>query len=122
MFGFKNNLTQTVVFLVWILQYYSFDSDILKCILISLLVVSVILCFLMYDYDYWRNRGVFSPPALPVVGHIGSVVAGKEQGGVCLQRIYDKYKDKKFLGMLFVFYIFLYLLLVGSGSIVTLGY
>lgn len=105
MLGFKNNLTQAVIFFAWILQYYTFGSDVLRYMISCLLCVSAILCVLMYDYDYWRNRGVFSPPAMPIVGHIGPVVAGKEQGGVCFQKIYDKYKDKKFLGMKFILFL-----------------
>lgn len=88
MFGFKNSLSQSVIFLAWILQYYTFGSDVLRYIFTSLLCVSVSLCIFMYDYDYWTERGVFSPTALPVIGHIGSVVAGKEQGGICFENIY----------------------------------
>nr|XP_026498167.1 cytochrome P450 6B5-like [Vanessa tameamea] len=99
MFGFKNILFQSVIFLVWITQNYTFGSEILWHICTYLIYANLVLCVLMYDYDYWVNRGVFSPPALPVVGHIGPVVAGKEQGGICFKKIYDKYKDKKILGI-----------------------
>ncbi|XP_069360240.1 cytochrome P450 6B2-like [Maniola hyperantus] len=99
MLGFKNYLAQIVIIIAWILDNYTFGSVFLNNILVFSLCVSVLLSVLMYDYDYWENRGVFSPPALPVVGHIGPVVAGKEQGGVCFQRIYNAYKDKRFFGI-----------------------
>ncbi|CAH2244689.1 jg1344 [Pararge aegeria aegeria] len=99
MFGFKKSLVQTVIIIAWILDSYTFGSVFLSNILVIALCANVLLSVLMYDYDYWANRGVFSPPALPIVGHIGSVVAGKEQGGVCFQRIYNAYKDKKFFGI-----------------------
>lgn len=59
---------------------------------------AVILGLGTYDHDYWRSRGIFSPPAWPVVGHIPSVVMFKEQGGMCFKRIYDTYKNERFLG------------------------
>lgn len=100
MFGFKNSLAQTVVIIAWILDSYTFGSVFLENVLVFSLCVSVCLSVLMFDYDYWENKGVFSPPALPIVGHIGTVVAGKEQGGVCFQRLYNAYKDKRIFGKL----------------------
>ncbi|XP_023948135.2 cytochrome P450 6B1 [Bicyclus anynana] len=99
MFGFKNSLAQSVVILAWILDNNTFGSVFVYNILVFTLCASVLLSVLMYDYDYWENRGVYSPPALPIVGHIGPVVAGKEQGGVCFQRLYNAYKEKRFFGI-----------------------
>ncbi|XP_032514717.2 cytochrome P450 6B2-like [Danaus plexippus] len=99
MFGFKNSLTRAVVILLWMIENHCYGCDVINLLLTVVLYVTVILCVLMYDYDYWTNLGIFSPPALPIVGHIWSVVARKEQGGVCFQRLYNEYKDKKIIGV-----------------------
>ncbi|KAH9634615.1 hypothetical protein HF086_009267 [Spodoptera exigua] len=98
MFGFKRSSVQLVVILAWLLRYYTFGSIVLWCIIACGLSLAVVLAVTTYDHDYWTSRGVFSPPAWPVVGHILSVVMFKEQGGMCFKRIYDTYKDKRFLG------------------------
>ncbi|XP_026727646.1 cytochrome P450 6B1-like [Trichoplusia ni] len=98
MFGFKRSAFQLVVCLAWGLQYYTFGSLVLWYIFACGLSVAVVLAVTTYDHDYWRSRGVFSPPAWPVVGHILSVVMFKEQGGMCFKRIYDTYKDERYLG------------------------
>ncbi|CAH0687939.1 unnamed protein product [Spodoptera exigua] len=98
MFGFKRSSVQLVVILAWLLRYYTFGSVVLWCIIACGLSLAVVLAVTTYDHDYWTSRGVFSPPAWPVVGHILSVVMFKEQGGMCFKRIYDTYKDKRFLG------------------------
>lgn len=98
MFGFKYSMVQLVVLLTWLLEYYTFGSVVLWYIVAYGLSLAVILAITTYDHDYWQSRGVFSPPAWPVVGHILSVVMFKEQGGMCFKRIYDTYKDLKFLG------------------------
>ncbi|XP_038221964.1 cytochrome P450 6j1-like [Zerene cesonia] len=84
--------------LLWVIQDYAVKSDILWYILTCVVVFSVIWNIVTYDYDYWENRGIFSPPALPLVGHIATVAALKEQGGVCFKRIYDEHKEKRYLG------------------------
>lgn len=98
MFGFKRSSVQLVVLLAWLLRYYTFGSIVIWCIVACGLSLAVVLAVTTYDHDYWTSRGVFSPPAWPVVGHIPSVVMFKEQGGMCFKRIYDTYKDKRFLG------------------------
>nr|WRX05941.1 CYP365A1 [Helicoverpa armigera] len=98
MFGFKRSSVQLVVMLAWLLRYYTFGSIVLWSIFACGLSLAVVLAITTYDHDYWISRGVFSPPAWPVVGHILSVVMFKEQGGMCFKRIYDTYKDKRFLG------------------------
>ncbi|XP_047029154.1 cytochrome P450 6B1-like [Helicoverpa zea] len=98
MFGFKRSSVQLVVMLAWLLRYYTFGSIFLWSIFACGLSLAVVLAITTYDHDYWTKRGVFSPPAWPVVGHILSVVMFKEQGGMCFKRIYDTYKDKRFLG------------------------
>ncbi|XP_075979686.1 cytochrome P450 6B1-like [Anticarsia gemmatalis] len=98
MFGFKHSMVRLVVLLAWVLRYYTFGSIVLWYIISCGLSFAVVLAITTYDHDYWRSRGVFSPPAWPVVGHILSVVMFKEQGGMCFKRIYDTYKDLKFLG------------------------
>ncbi|PZC70874.1 hypothetical protein B5X24_HaOG200062 [Helicoverpa armigera] len=98
MFGFKRSSVQLVVMLAWLLRYYTFGSIVLWSIFACGLSLAVVLAITTYDHDYWTSRGVFSPPAWPVVGHILSVVMFKEQGGMCFKRIYDTYKDKRFLG------------------------
>lgn len=110
MFGFKNSLTRAVVILLWMIENHCYGCDVIILLLTVVLYVTVILCVLMYDYDYWTNLGIFSPPALPIVGHIWSVVARKEQGGVCFQKLYNEYKDKKIIGLLYLIFLYLYIL------------
>ncbi|KAJ8714393.1 hypothetical protein PYW07_002618 [Mythimna separata] len=98
MFGFKRSSVQLVVILAWLLRYYTFGSIVLWCIFACGLSVAVVLAITTFDHDYWSSRGVFSPPAWPIVGHILSVVMFKEQGGMCFKRIYDTYTEKRFLG------------------------
>ncbi|XP_030030986.2 cytochrome P450 6B1 [Manduca sexta] len=98
MFGFKPSLLQAVIILTWILQYWTFGSVVLWYIFGVCWLSAVVLGVATYDHDYWRSRGIFSPPAWPVVGHIPSVVMFKEQGGMCFKRIYDTYKNERFLG------------------------
>lgn len=109
MLGFKWSVSRSVVFTMWLIQYYTFGSAILWFALSTFLIGAVVLGFLTYDYDYWIARGVFSPPALPLVGHIKTVVTFQEQGGMCFKRIYDTYKDLRFLGKLISIYFNLYL-------------
>lgn len=103
MLGFKSSLIQLILFFTWALQYYTFGYIILWYILSGALGIAVIFAVTTYDHDYWLNRGVFSPPGLPIVGHIKNVVAFKEQGGLCFKRIYDSYKNLRFLGKLCLF-------------------
>ncbi|CAG4934635.1 unnamed protein product [Colias eurytheme] len=84
--------------LLWVIQDYALKSDILWYTLSCVVLLSIIWNIITYDYDYWENKGIFSPPALPVVGHIATVAALKEQGGVCFKRIYDEHKEKRYLG------------------------
>ncbi|CAB3244134.1 unnamed protein product [Arctia plantaginis] len=98
MFGFKYSMVQLVVLLTWFLQYYTFGFIILWYIVACGLSLAVVLTITTFDHDYWQLRGVFSPPAWPIVGHILSVVMFKEQGGMCFKRIYDTHKNLKFLG------------------------
>ncbi|XP_022824780.1 cytochrome P450 6B1-like [Spodoptera litura] len=98
MFGFKRSSVQLVVILAWLLRYYTFGSIVIWCIVACGLSLAIVLAVTTYDHDYWTSRGVFSPPAWPVVGHIPSVVMFKEQGGMCFKRIYDTYQDERFLG------------------------
>lgn len=98
MFGFKRSMVQAVAVLSWALNYYTFDNLFLWSLITTLLAVAVLLAITTYDHDYWKDRGVFSPPAWPVVGHILSVVRFKEQGGMCFKRIYETYRNVRFLG------------------------
>ncbi|KAJ8718311.1 hypothetical protein PYW08_002548 [Mythimna loreyi] len=98
MFGFKRSSVQLVVLLAWLLRYYTFGTIVLWSIFACGLSLAIVLAITTFDHDYWTSRGVFSPPAWPIVGHILSVVMFKEQGGMCFKRIYDTYKDKRFLG------------------------
>lgn len=98
MFGFKQSIVQAIVILTWALEYYTFGNLVLWWTLSIILCLLVALAVTTYDHDYWRLRGVFSPPAWPIVGHILSVVTFKEQGGMCFKRIYDTYRNKRFLG------------------------
>ncbi|KAI5651489.1 cytochrome p450 domain-containing protein [Phthorimaea operculella] len=98
MIGFKWSMVQLVLILAWALQYCTFGSPILWYLLATCLVLSVVLAVTTYDHDYWSSRGVFAPPAWPLVGHIKSVVMFKEQGGMCFKRIYETYRNERFLG------------------------
>lgn len=98
MFGFKSSVFSYVVMLAWFLEYYTFGNKFLGVLLSCSLVFALVLAVTTYDHDYWTNRGVFSPPALPIVGHIKSVAMFQEQGGMCFKRIYDTYKSLRFLG------------------------
>ncbi|CAH1637457.1 unnamed protein product [Spodoptera littoralis] len=70
MFGFKRSSVQLVVILAWLLRYYTFGSIEIWCIVACGLSLAVVLAVTTYDHDYWTSRGVFSPPAWLVVGHI----------------------------------------------------
>ncbi|CAH2049569.1 unnamed protein product, partial [Iphiclides podalirius] len=98
MFGFKRSVIRTVLLLSVAVQFCTFGSVVLWYMFAGSLSVAVALAVLTYDHDYWVRRGVFSPPAWPLVGHIKSVVAFKEQGGMCFKRIYDTYRNERFLG------------------------
>ncbi|CAK1581291.1 unnamed protein product [Parnassius mnemosyne] len=98
MFGFKRSMIQAILLLIFAIQYYTFGSVFLWYTFAGSLTVVLLLAVLTYDHDYWIRRGIFSPPAWPFVGHIRTVVAFKEQGGMCFKRIYDTYKNEKFLG------------------------
>lgn len=98
MFGFKRSLVQVVILLVWCTQNCTFGYAALWYILTCITGSVILLAFSTYDHDYWLDKGVFSPPAWPLVGHIKTMVTMKEQGGICFQRIYDTYKDVRFLG------------------------
>lgn len=98
MIGFKWSFVQLVLFLSWALQYCTFGSVVLWYILAVALAVASVLAVTTYDHDYWASKGIFAPPACPLVGHIKSVVTFKEQGGMCFKRIYDTYKNERFLG------------------------
>lgn len=98
MFGFTRTSVRLVILLAWALRYYTFGYIVLWYIFACGLSAAVVLAITTYDHDYWASRGVFSPPAWPIVGHIPSVVMFKEQGGMCFKRIYETYKDKRFLG------------------------
>ncbi|XP_037874501.1 cytochrome P450 6B1 [Bombyx mori] len=98
MFGFRRSLVEAVVFLSWLLEDWTFGSSVLWHVYFTLWICSLVLTVTTYDHDYWKDRGIFSPPALPVVGHILSVVLFREQGGMCFKRIYDTYTDQRFLG------------------------
>lgn len=98
MLGFKRSMVQSLVILSWAIQHCTFGLIVLWYTFALLLFVFVVLAITTYDHDYWIDRGVFSPPGLPIVGHIISVVTFKEQGGMCFKRIYDTYKDERFLG------------------------
>ncbi|GBP82155.1 hypothetical protein EVAR_65351_1 [Eumeta japonica] len=95
--GFKRSTIEAVVWSLWFSQCcvpwsWSWFGAVAVAVTAALWAVST------YRHDYWRSRGVFSPPALPLVGHIWSVVTFREQGGILFKRIYDKYKDYRFLG------------------------
>ncbi|KPJ04498.1 Cytochrome P450 6B1 [Papilio xuthus] len=98
MFGFKRSYVKIILLLVFAVQFCTFGSVVLRYMFNCSLCVACVLAVLTYDHDYWRVKGIFSPPAWPLVGHIRTVVAFKEQGGMCFKRIYDKYRDKKFIG------------------------
>lgn len=98
MLNFKRSLVQMIVLIAWFRECCTFSSVYLWYVLASSLWVCVILTILMYDHDYWVNRGIFSPPAWPLVGHIWKMASFKEQSGIFFKRIYDLYKDKKILG------------------------
>ncbi|XP_073960469.1 probable cytochrome P450 6a23 [Choristoneura fumiferana] len=98
MFGFKRCSVQLLVLLSWCMEYWTFGYVFLWYLFACAVFISFLLVVLTYDHDYWTNRGIFSPPAFPLVGHILSVVLFKEQGGMCFKRIYNKYRGLKFLG------------------------
>lgn len=98
MFGFKRTFVKIILLLLFAIQFCTFDSVVLWYILASSFCVVCALAVLTYDHDYWKGKGIFSPPAWPLVGHIRTVVAFKEQGGMCFKRIYDTYKNEKILG------------------------
>ncbi|XP_047506626.1 probable cytochrome P450 6a17 [Pieris napi] len=84
--------------LILVFQNCLIKSDILFYLLWCVVLIRLLMHLLTYDYDYWEKRGIFSPPALPFVGHIATVATMKEQGGMCFKRIYDEHKDKRFFG------------------------
>ncbi|XP_013183684.2 cytochrome P450 6B2 [Amyelois transitella] len=98
MYGFKKPLVLLFFILSYAIRYCTFGNDALWLIFASLLTLTVLLALGTYDHDYWSNRGVFSPPAWPFVGHIWSSITFKEQAGLCYKRIYDAHKDKRILG------------------------
>ncbi|XP_063539939.1 probable cytochrome P450 6a17 [Cydia strobilella] len=98
MFGFKRSSVQLLVILSWCLQEWTFNNVVLWYIFACGVWMSGFLCLLTYDRDYWSDRGVFSPPAWPLVGHILSVVLFREQGGICFLKIYNKYRHLRILG------------------------
>ncbi|KAL0820900.1 hypothetical protein ABMA28_005560 [Loxostege sticticalis] len=98
MFGFKRSVALLVVCLAWALQYYTFGSVLLWYIFAVSLALAVVYAVGTYDHEYWTDRGIYAPPSAPFVGHIKTVVTFKEQGGLFFKRIYDQYKDLRFLG------------------------
>ncbi|CAG9790785.1 unnamed protein product [Diatraea saccharalis] len=98
MFGFNRSASLLVVYLAFALQHYTFGSAVLWYIFAVPLIVTVVYGLGTYDHGYWTSRGIFSPPASLFVGHIKTVITFREQGGLCFKRIYDTYKDLRFLG------------------------
>ncbi|CAG9133227.1 unnamed protein product [Plutella xylostella] len=98
MLGFTRSSSQRVFLLAYALQSWSFGAVWLWWLWAGLTAAAVVHALCTYDHDYWSDQGVFSPPAWPLAGHILSVVTFQEQGGMCFKRIYDTYKDVKFLG------------------------
>lgn len=91
-------LSTVLVISMLVIQNCFIKSDLLYYVLWSAVFVRLLLHLLTYDHDYWDKRGIFSPPALPLIGHIATVATMKEQGGICFKRIYDEHKEKRFLG------------------------
>lgn len=98
MFGFKKSWILLSIILAWALRYYTFEYTLLWYIFALILIGSIVLALGTYDHDYWAKKGVFSPKPYPFVGHIWSLITFKDQSGVCFKRIYDTYKNEKFLG------------------------
>ncbi|XP_059062048.1 cytochrome P450 6B1-like [Achroia grisella] len=99
MFGFRRSLVQSIVLLLWALKYWTFGNDFAWYILAVTLTLAVFLTLGTYDHDYWSQRGVFSPPALPFLGHIGPLLSFKDQTGNLFKRYYDTYKNERFIGI-----------------------
>ncbi|XP_041980775.1 cytochrome P450 6a22-like [Aricia agestis] len=99
MFYFKRYFLRTVIFVAWCKENYALGGDVLQFIFSCTLWISVILTLLTYDYDYWIYKGMFSPPAWPVVGHIWKMATFREHSGVFFKRMYDNYKHKRFIGI-----------------------
>ncbi|VVC98550.1 unnamed protein product [Leptidea sinapis] len=78
----SRNISWVVLILLWWLQNCTLRNDVLWYIFACIVVTRLVWSILTYDYDYWERRGIFAPPATPVVGHIGSVATMKEQTGL----------------------------------------
>lgn len=52
-----------------------------------------------YEFSYWQRRGVYSPPATFLIGHLGKVVLIKESFAVRLMKLYELTKEHKYVGV-----------------------
>ncbi|XP_065362737.1 probable cytochrome P450 28a5 [Calliphora vicina] len=62
---------------------------IISCIIAFILLFYI---FLIWNFDYWKKRGIVSPKPLPFVGNYPSVLTQKRHMAYDLQDIYEKYK------------------------------
>ncbi|KAM3958388.1 cytochrome P450 6B1 [Aphomia sociella] len=99
MFRFKRSLVQSVVLLLWALQYWTFGNNLLWYILAVSLAVAIVLALGTYDHDYWIEKGIFSPPAWPFIGHIGPLLSFKEQTNYLFKILYHRYKNERIIGI-----------------------
>nr|AID61391.1 cytochrome P450 [Calliphora stygia] len=60
---------------------------------VILVIVSLFYVFLIWNFNYWKKRGVNGPQPLPFVGNFPSVFTRKNHIAIDIQKIYEAYKN-----------------------------
>ncbi|XP_055845081.1 probable cytochrome P450 28d1 [Episyrphus balteatus] len=64
------------------------------------LIIGLAYLFLVWNFDYWKKRGIKGPKPYPFYGSLPSMVTQKRNPGCDLRDIYNQYhKDEDFVGV-----------------------
>lgn len=72
------------------------NLEILCGIVITLIAL---YCYLTFDNNFWKNRGVIGPKPVLGFGNVKDVIFGKESLSQFLTRMYNEYKNEPMIGI-----------------------
>ncbi|XP_055845079.1 probable cytochrome P450 28d1 [Episyrphus balteatus] len=74
--------------------------SLLVTLCLILIIVGLAYLFLVWNFDYWKKRGIKGPKPSPLYGSIPSMVNQKRNLGYDIKDIYNQYhKDEDFVGV-----------------------
>uniref|UniRef100_A0A0C9Q432 CYP6J1 protein n=1 Tax=Fopius arisanus TaxID=64838 RepID=A0A0C9Q432_9HYME len=75
------------------------DFEFTKLLLIIVVLLLLLYQYLIYNYNFWRSRGVCGPQPVALFGTIKDILLGKDGLGSYSTRIYKEYPNESLVGI-----------------------